>query len=254
MNDNYLQHRQEITIAVNDADFNGQIKPGAIMGYFQDIATEHAALLGLGMSDMLARKLGWVMIRMSFKVLKSPDIGEVLTIQTFPEKPKAVDVNRGYYIYNQAGEMVICGSSKWCALDMETQKLQRCAALFERFDAADYIPHEPFEDANGKIEALADCGAPIEGPYLFTVQVTDLDLNFHMNNARYGDVLLNVCGVEMLKTSVLARVDLNFMSQLFIGDRYEVYKAQKENVTWIEAKKTDTDVIVFRVRAEWNQR
>ena len=247
-----LNHKQEIVVAVGDTDFNGQVKPSAVMGYCQDIAAEHATMLGLGYKDLIAEGLAWVMIRMSLKIFKSPKIGESLVIKTFPEKPKKLDVNRGYYIYNTAGELVISASSKWCVIDTRTHKIGRLDQLFAKYTDSDYIPNEPFDDANRKIGALPDSGAVIPAPFI--VQVTDLDQNFHMNNARYGDMVLNACGVQTLKENRIARVDLNFMSQLFIGDKYEIYKARTGNITFIEARKSGANDVIFRARAEWQKR
>jgi acyl-ACP thioesterase len=194
------------------------------------------------------------MIRMSFKILKSPKIGETLIIQTFPEKPKTLDVNRGYYIYNTNGETVITASSKWCVLDAGSHKITRLAPLFKKYADSDYISNEPLDDANRKIQALSDFSSEIASSAVFTVQVTDLDRNFHMNNARYGDMILNACGTDMLKENNLARVDLNFISQLFIGEQYEVYKVQKGNITFVEARKFGSDTVICRSLAEWQKR
>ena len=248
----YLVHEQDIIVAVGDTDFNGNLKPSAIMGYCQDIATVHAHMLGFGQYDLLARNLVWVMIRMSFKVHKLPKMGDHLTIKTFPEKPKTLDVNRGYYIYNADGETIISASSKWCVLDMDTHKISRLAPLFEKYTEPDYIPHEPFADANCKLHALTGLDTAVKSQP-FTVQVTDLDQNHHMNNARYGDIILNACGVDMVKEHTISRIDLNFISELFIGDTYEVYKIQNDNVTFIEAHKTGADSIVFRATVEWQK-
>jgi acyl-ACP thioesterase len=253
MKNKYLQHDRDVIVAVSDTDFNARIKPSAIMGYFQDIATEHADMLGIGYSDLRSQDLGWVMIRMSFKIMQSPKVGETITIKTFPEKPKAADVNRGYCIENKAGETIVTASSKWCVVDVNTHKIRRCAPLFTEFNDSDYIPTSPLDDANPKIEKLSDYGEVIGEPLKYTVQVTDLDYNVHMNNARYGDVILNICTVNMLRENTISRVDINFMSQLFIGDCFDVYKVQKDNITFIEAKKCDSEAVVFRGRIEWNE-
>ena len=246
----YLQHSQTIVVTVNDSDFYGQVKPSAIMGYFQDIAVEHAEMIGIGYDKMKTDNLGWVLIRMSYKVYRTPVLGETLTITTFPEKPRNADVNRSYYIYDASGKLVVSGSSKWCVIDLTTHKLQRCAPLFAHFDSAVYIPHQPFDDATPKLNPLAECGAPLEGTIEFNVQVTDLDRYFHMNNARYGDIVLNTCGIDMLKKRRIARLDANFMAQLFLNDKYEACKATAENITNIEVVKTG-DEIAFRARIEW---
>jgi len=246
----YLQHEEKIVVAVGDTDFNEHIKPSAIMGYCQDIATKHADSLGFGYADLFKLNLAWIMIRMSFKVFKNPKINETLLIKTFCEKPKTLDVNRSYYIYNADGEIVVSASSKWCVIDIDTQKVSRLATLFEKYNDSLYIPTEPFDDANPKIQAAPDITHAAELP-AFMVQVTDLDRNFHMNNARYGDIILNACGVETLKENILTRVDLNFISQLFVGDKYEVYKSKKDNFIFVEAKKSGSDTVIFRARTEW---
>lgn len=253
MKESSLEHNQQITVRVNDVDFNERIKPGAVMSFFQDIAVEHAEKLGLGFKDMQKKNLLWVMVRMSFKVHKSVKIGEKLNIKTFFDKPRQIDTVRGYYIYNSSGEVVIAGASNWCVLDVNTHRPQRLSQLFDKFSNSDYTPCEPFENVNCKVEALADLDAEIEGPFVFSVNINDLDQNMHMNNSRYGDAAFNVCGMEQLEANAVSRFDINFAAELFNGDRYEVYKVQRENITFIEAKKTETNAVVFRGRIEWNK-
>ncbi|MCL2163933.1 MAG: thioesterase [Oscillospiraceae bacterium] len=254
ISDKYLQHQQEITITVSDTDFRGQIKPSAIMEYFQNIALAHADILELGYDDMIKKNIVWVMIRMSLKVVQSPRIGEKLTIITVPEKPKAADVDRGYYIYNNVEEIVIVASSKWCMLDTNTYRPQRCTPFFKKFDDSVYIPYQPLEGGNCKINALSNYGNVNEKPFDFTVQVADLDSSIHMNNARYADIILNVCGMEMMQNNNLVRIDINFLNQLFIGDQCKVFKVQNHNFTFMEAKKAKSDTIIFRACAEWQKR
>jgi len=243
-----LQYSREITVAVSHLDFCRCLKPSAVMGYFQDVATEHADILGIGYDDLLKKGLAWVMIRMSFVIRKSPKIGEILTISTFPEKPKNSDVNRGYYVRDKSGKIIISASSKWCVLDVSTQKVQRLAPIFEKFGDDEYTLLEPLENANPKIEKLSE-NAIVE-PFLFTVQVTDLDHNGHMNNTRYGDVILNALGVETLRKHAILRIDINFMAQLFIGDKYEVFKERTNDIVLIEARKSESGAIIFKARVE----
>ena len=278
ISDKYLQRQQGITITVSDTDFRGQIKPSAIMEYFQNIALAHADVLGLGYDDMIKKNIVWVMIRMSLKIVESPKIGDKLTLITVPEKPKTADVDRGYYVCNEAGEIIVSASSKWCMLDMNTHRPQRCAPFFEKFDDSVYYPFQPLEDGNCKIGALSNYGyvkdqsyddtkdQPYDNtngqsygntkdqPFCFTVQVADLDSSIHMNNVRYADIILNVCGMEMMQKNNLIRLDINFLNQLFIGDQCEVFKVQKDNIIFMEAKKAKSDTIIFRARAEWKKR
>ena len=256
----YLNHGKEITVALGDTAFNGVLKPSAVMDYCQDVAAEHAAGLGFGYGDLIEKNLAWVLVRMSLIIDKSPKTGETLMIRTFPETPKVMDVNRRYYITDKTGETVVFASSKWCVMDITSQKIKRLASVFEKFPDSDFLPGDPCDDTNPKIQTQADsgfesgrnAGLSAGSVSAFTVQTTDLDRNLHMNNARYGDIILNACDIDMFKENSISRIDLNFVSQLFLGEKYEVYKSHKGNVTFIEAGKQDSSII-FRSMVTWQR-
>jgi acyl-ACP thioesterase len=134
-------------------------------------------------------------------------------------------------------------------LDKNTHRIQRLTPLFEKFSDADFISGELFENANQRVEQLAEYET--SDSHIFTVQVTDLDQNLHMNNARYGDIILNASGTEKLQNNRLLRIDANFMSQLFIGDEYKVYKFQNSSGTLIEVRKDSNGTPVFRAKVVW---
>jgi len=248
MSDKYLQFSQTVLVSVNDCDFAERLKPSAIMSYFQDTATEHANYLNIGYDDMTAQNLVWIMSRMCFKVFRHPRIGEELTVKTYPEQPQTADVARGYYIFDKAGNKVVAGSSRWAVLAKDTRKIQRCAPMFEG-RGYDYIPFKPFDDANKKVEALDFKAAKRVGG--FSVQVTDLDRNVHLNNTRFGDIVLNAAGYDFIKKHAIERFDINFLAESFIGDTIEVYAVQKDKEIVVEAvrDKEGQKQSVFRAEA-----
>jgi len=250
MSDNYLQFSQNTFVTVNDCDFNSKLKPSAIMAYFQDIATEHANHLAIGYDDMTAQNLIWIMSRMCFRVFRHPKIGEELTVKTYPEQPQAAGVARGYYIFDKSGNKVISGSSRWCVLNKDTRRIQRCAPMFEG-RGYNYIPFKPFDDANKKVEPLDTINLK---PLLdFKVLPTDLDRNAHLNNTRFGDIVINAAGYDFIKFYSIASFDINFLSESFIDDVLQVYAQRKSNTLIVEAKKTNKTTLVqdsvFRAEA-----
>lgn len=244
----YHHYKRNVIVSANDMDFKVHITPTAVMSYFQNAAAEHAELSGYGYENLIKKNLAWVVLRMSIRILENPAMGETLHLLTLPEKPSSANVDRDYYAYNEAGELLMCGTSKWCVIDINTHKIQRLTSLFENHDYELFVPEPPFENSNPKLEAL-EGSDNIEGPFPFSVRVTDLDRNNHMNNTRYGDAVLNVCGMEMLEKYSVSQLDVNFMSELFLGDKFDVYKVQKDKITHIEAKK-DQDA-VFRAKVVW---
>jgi len=250
-NNKFLNYNQQIRIVVNDCDFLERVKPSAIMAYFQDAATEHAHQLGIGYAGMTARGLAWVMISMCFRVHRNPIIGEELTIKTLPLQPKNVEAIRTYYIIDSHNNVVVSGSSRWCVINIKTRRIERCAPLWQggKFDSYEYYSCQPFENANKKIATLDIVNSkPV---YSYTVQLTDLDRNKHLNNTRYGDIFTNALGQDFLTKHTLKHFDINFAAEMFVGDTVTVFKkeiktANNTTETTIEAINQKDGKLVFR--------
>jgi acyl-ACP thioesterase len=76
-----------------------------------------------------------------------------------------------------------------------------------------------------------------------------------MNNARYGDLILNSCTSEELKVRYINSFDINFITELFLGDEIEMRKAESDGFTYYEAVRADDKSrTVFRARVGWTNR
>jgi len=249
----YLSHHQDIMVTVNDLDFLERLKPSSVMGYFQDIATTHADIIGIGFKEMLDKNMVWVMIKLSVVIKKHPKVGEVLKVCTFPEKPKNLAVNRGYYLVDKEGKEVARGLSTWCVLDKNTRRILRCAPIFS-FDDSVFNPETPIEKP-GVLEVFPDEKTEILSwqSFIHKVQPSDLDRNKHMNNTRYFESMANACGLDFLQNNVLRRLDINFISELFCGEELQLFYCHREGKTLFDAIRLDTKKGVFRAVAHWEK-
>ncbi len=242
----YLTLKQDILTRVDEFDFTEQLKPSAIMQYFQDVATTHAEELGVGFSSMKSRKMCWVISRMSISLIKSPKVGDRVIVQTYPRKPSIVDAIRDYWLYSNDGEILAKGTSKWCVLDFENRAIRRVAPLFN-FDSKSYYASELYENGNVKLDELNE----YDSKKTLTVQITDLDRNLHMNNAKYGDMIYNCMSTDFLSKHRLTKLDMNFLMELKEGEQYYVTHKTLNNTTYYQAKRDDATI--FRAKAEWNK-
>jgi acyl-ACP thioesterase len=246
--------RQEFITAVDEFDYREILKPSAVMQYFQDLATSHASALGIGYDETKAKNLCWVITRLSFKIERMPALGDKITVTTYPMKPRMADVNRDYYITEKGGKQIISGTSKWCVIDFTSKAVRRVDSFFAYADS-DFYPDAPFADGNPKLPPLGSLGATVSKPYGYTVKITDLDRNVHMNNARYGDLILNSCTTEELKSKYINSFEIHFITELRLGDEIEMRKAESDGFTYYEAVRVDDcEKIVFRARAGWINR
>lgn len=248
MKSNFLHREQDFIVAVNELDYMDRLKPSAIAQFFQNLATSHAVDLGIGFEEMKEKNLFWILSRMSVIIEKSPKLGEKIFVSTFPKKPNMVDAVREFYIMDENGDILVRATSKWCVVDVSSRSIRRCQPLFKSYDS-EYTTESALENGNPQLPSL-DTKILSDKVYNFEVLITDLDRNIHMNNARYGDIIINCCELEKLNEYSVKAFDINFLSELKIGEKFVVRKAEEGNYTYFEATK-NLSTIVFRAKIEW---
>ncbi len=246
MAEKYLTKKREFLVSVDEVDYREILKPGSILQYFQDIATAHAKDIGVGYEEMIKQNLCWVITKLSYRIIKNPLIDDKIFVITFPKKPRSIEAARDFYIENEKGELLVRGNTRWCVLDFVNRSIKRCDGLF-LFADEEYNPDNAVADGGLKIPALIELNAEIEKVYDYTVRVCDLDRNLHMNNARYGDCVLNAYSPEELAGTIIKSFDINFINEMKIGEAFTLYRAVKDSADYYEAVKNDGK-IVFRAK------
>lgn len=239
----YLYEKADFTVAVDEADYFGRLKPSAIMQYMQDVATSHAETLKVGFARMMDEGLAWVISRMSVKMDKYPSIGDKVSVYTFPKNPGVVDAVRDFYICNEFDEQIGRATSKWCVLDFHAKTIKKVAPLFH-FDVGSYIATDAIADGNGRI----DIPESMQEVYQSSVRTSDLDRNLHMNNSRYGDLVFDALEWSTLSYNNIESFDFNFLKELKRGQAYGVYRADSPLESIVKISTDGADHCVCRVK------
>ena len=61
--------------------------------------------------------------------------------------------------------------------------------------------------------------------YDYVVRLDSRDHNGHMNNTRYGDIVLSLCDKE----KTIKELEINFLNESLLGDTIAVYKKELDN-------------------------
>lgn len=188
-----------------------------IMHAMQETAEAHAMQLGFGRQALLAQEnCVWMIARSSFEL--NIDTCRELTVETWPSGADAVQSYRGFFFYAD-GKLAGKASQSWLLVDIEKRRILP-TNLFERL-AQITNPDRP------KAEKLRHIAIPEQRPVMsVTVRPEDIDLNGHMNNARYLFYAMLPTG---RRTAGAIRID--FERELVEGDEIELLAARQEN-TW----------------------
>lgn len=172
---------QTHVIRSEQVDVRRVLRPSALLMMLQEIALDHASLLGLGTDATLNRNLLWVVTRYHIEINRLPRYEETVTLETWPGPLRRVLFPRYFRMKDADGNVLLRASSMWVLIDGAERKMINPAAsgvpVMEGLVVGDELPYNV---PPRRLEPVRT--------ETFTVPYSFLDLNGHMNNTRYFDV------------------------------------------------------------------
>ncbi|MGX8699118.1 MAG: acyl-[acyl-carrier-protein] thioesterase [bacterium] len=204
-------HERSFPIPASLCDNRGLLGVPDTFALFMDLAGEHAALLGIGIEELLERGLYWLTVRTRVRFHRRPRLLEPVTAATFPEKPGGIRANRSYTL--RAGEeLLIEGKTEWAISETATGRLVRPAEVFPpELQYLDPVLQEPYMRVNGDFAAAPEVSR-------HTVRATEIDMGQHMNNVAYLYALADCFPTAEWNALALREVEVAFRAPVFEGE------------------------------------
>lgn len=205
-----------------DLDSYDCVKFYTYLDYFQDIAGEHADVLGVGYDVSKSKNIAWILMKNKLDVLKIPKPYESLVVRTWPSAQSRIDYTRDYEVLDKLGNTIAIGSSQWCIVDLKTRKILRTSALELPADSAQSPVYAE------KFKRIENYDYQAEQPkYTYTIQQSDIDHYLHTNNARYAQIVYNAIPERADKT--ISHFEINYHSETRLNDQIKVYYREENN-------------------------
>ncbi|MEG1932605.1 MAG: thioesterase [Pygmaiobacter sp.] len=170
-----------ITVLQTECDLNQRFTIGGLLRATQQIGTDQCEALGVGTDYLLHFHACWLLAKVSAEVYGDIKDGDTLHIVTAPAAPVHAVHPRYTSFYNAAGNLLAAVDAHWVLADTGSRHLLRrlpegmslpFSAAVEQQLALDIV----------RAPSLTDCGSA-------TATYSRVDLNRHLNNTRYADVV-----------------------------------------------------------------
>ena len=113
----------ELTIFVEDTDFQGFVYHANYIKYFERARSNFLTINGISQNDLRQLNLGFVIKRINIDFLYPAKLGEKLIVQTEVEKKSKARMLFNQKIISHDNKNQICqGSIEVCMVDIETKK------------------------------------------------------------------------------------------------------------------------------------
>lgn len=198
----------------SDFDVNGNIKPSAVLDFFQEIAGTHALILGLGFDNLIENDLLWALVKVKFEIIASPKSHQNVVVKTWPLAPSRIALQRDYLIEDEDGKVLVKGTSEWVTMNAKTRKL---VISNDIYPLESFCEDRAFED---KIKKVPDFKLETNAKIIIP-EFCDLDRNIHVNNIKYADFVMNMlCSEESVPVKTF---QIDFHKEIYKGEKIHLY-------------------------------
>jgi len=175
-------------VGIQNADCYGFLPPSALQTFAMDAATLHSEHMGVARDDLPGDAV-WVVTKCRTVLTRPIRCTAALQVSTWYRGSRGAQLIRDFDFYAD-GERVGQAVTLWIMYDRASGRILRPGEFNQ--DDRIFVPEEPRPDF---VEKLTPPGA-LTAAGTHTVGYADLDINGHMNNARYIDLCCNALALR----------------------------------------------------------
>ena len=202
----------EISHRVNasDADVFRRLRLSRLFLLMQEAAGEHSELLDVGKKRTTDRGYAWIITRYRAEITRMPMYDESFTLRTWPGRGMYGLYPRFFSLIGGEGETLLRVSSQWAVMELDARRV--------------VLPGEsgilvPEEKTGGELSLPRPIrGGAETNSAPFTVPLSYLDMNGHMNNTRYFDLMEDTLPPAS-EGRALRELTVEYKSELRLGER-----------------------------------
>ena len=211
-------------------DVNNIASPSAQLSYMQDSANCQMEHDGPSYNELFEKGLAFILSRITISFYAPLSVHEVIESESWACPSRGATFNRCYRL-TRGGDVIAEASSAWALLDTKNEKLCRVGDIEYKY--GEDAPIEPEMPARFRIPAEADMSFVAEK----IVGYAEADLNGHMTNTKYPDILCSYIGD--MRGRRVSGMSVNFVSEAPLGQRLNVYAGEYDGVHYVRTIRED---------------
>ncbi|MEG2014628.1 MAG: thioesterase, partial [Clostridia bacterium] len=179
---NNISLKKTITTSSFQCDFSRNMKISAMQRIFQDVADWHCAKFQLDFDSLREYDLAFLVSRIHIHIYQPPKFGDKLTVSTWHHTEIGAQFIRNSNI-TRGKTMLVEASTSWLLYSPALHKICRPNMLPRE------LPH-----CSRKVEPKIDkfiVPSDIKLRSTHKVEYAEIDMNGHLNNSVYPDIICN---------------------------------------------------------------
>ena len=199
-----LLYKQTIAVKPEDVNSEGRLKLSALLQYAQQVSGGHSDALGFDWNTLASQDLFWAVLRHRVEIRRLPNAGETVYLETWPIPATRSAYPRAVRAMDSQGNVLFETVSLWVLMHLSNRQM--------------VLPGKSGVDVPGIVrgDELAMPGSiptfDHQDQLLWQVGTQDLDLNGHVNNAKYLDRV-----EDLLRDTTPRELTICYLSEALLG-------------------------------------
>ena len=205
----------------HEADCMRRFTPGSVLRRAQQISTDHCNVLGLTAQVYEQTHTAFLLAKLSVQWHQQMHTGDEVHAVTCPSAPQRATYYRLTRFYDaRTGKLACEVDTRWVLVDTGTKHILRKAP------EALPIPFTLPPQQAAKLE-LAKAETVPAGRV--TAGFSRCDINEHLNNTQYADILCDHVPLSQMKSRDICRLVLAYHREVPMGSSFMLCRGQVEN-------------------------
>ena len=217
-----MEYTQALAIPSYLCDIADRLHPWAAVRLCQEVSEYHTNELHIGFPDLLKQGKAWVLSRAYYEFRRRPAAFEKVQLSTWSRGNDGLFAFRDYEMRDEAGEVLICGTSYWPIIDMQSRRVVRLHDILAGFPQVERAASQKTVLGRLRAEDLA-ADAPA---LVVSVQYSMLDHTRHVNNAEYNKWIFDAVSSTGFDLDQPFSIELNYNLETKPQDSARVYLKQ----------------------------
>ena len=242
-----MKHKNQLQTKSYFIDRSGKLSVSFMFYQMQDIAWEHANILGFGYDTLKKENHFWVLSRLRVKIGRLPDWGENFTLETWSRGTDGFYGYRDFNFVDVKGNNIIQATSSWLVVSSETKRIVRLTDFnnFPKYEES------VFGLNADKVQSPQTFDELFYTPVLFN----EIDINQHFNTGRYIERIIDSYDFGFHEKYEITELEINFLKEGMPSDLLAVKKQQVDELNHLCSVVRKSDgVELIRARLIWSKK
>lgn len=232
---------KEIQISDYECDVHNKLRLSDILRHMQDISAGHLVELGLPSSVLFEKGQVFLLSKISLDIDERPCAGDVIRFVTTPKRPLGAQFLRVNELYKD-GRCLMRARTTWLLVNPENHQILR-PAKFEW-----NLPLLRDEDAETLTKQRLSPPGAWEKAGTHHVSFSELDVNRHMNNAIYADIVCDAVPQDIMMASEPKHLFIHYQHEAGLSAKIGLKRSGFQQDWFIRGENTDTGKNSFDAR------